>query len=106
MLTEFATELGHVALATWDGEVVGLTFGHAGSAQAIRSLKDFHAGDDSLLSQATRESSSEAAFFNERIACLLKRFSRGEEVDFDDIPVSLKGMTVFQKQVVAACRAI
>jgi methylated-DNA-[protein]-cysteine S-methyltransferase len=107
MLTEFSTQLGHVALATWDGEVVGLTFGHARAEQANRSLRTFHErGDSTLLSQATRETSSEAAFFNERVAHLLQRFATGEPVDFDDIPVSLAGMTSFQKQIVAACRAV
>jgi methylated-DNA-[protein]-cysteine S-methyltransferase len=107
MLTEFPTELGHMALATWDGEVVGLTFGHSRAEQAIRSLQDFHAMSGSkLLKLATEETSSEAAFFNERVAQLLKTFASGEIVDFDDIPVSMTGMTGFQKQVVATCRAI
>jgi methylated-DNA-[protein]-cysteine S-methyltransferase len=107
MLTEFTTALGHLALATLDGEVVGLTFGHAGPERALKSLTDFHAkSDSSLLQQATRESSSEAAFFGQRVASLLRQFAEGEPVDFDDIPVALSGMTDFQKQVVAACRAI
>lgn len=106
MLTEFPTDLGYIALATWDGEIVGLSFGHAGGEQAIRSLQAFHKGDSVLLDQATRETSSEAAFFNDRVAHLLQRFAAGEAVDFDDVPVSLEGLTRFQKQVVAACRAI
>jgi methylated-DNA-[protein]-cysteine S-methyltransferase len=107
MLTEFSTDLGYMALATWDGEIVGLTFGHSRPGRAIRSLKEFHAIHDSiLLRQAASESSNEAMFFNERVAHLLKRFAIGEFVDFDDIPVSLTGMTNFQKQVVAVCRVI
>jgi methylated-DNA-[protein]-cysteine S-methyltransferase len=107
MLTDFTTDLGHMALATWDGDIVGLTFGHFRAEQALRSLKYFHAKQDStLLGHALRENSSEAAFFNERVAELLKRFAAGESVDFDDVSVSLAGMTIFQKQIVAACRAI
>jgi methylated-DNA-[protein]-cysteine S-methyltransferase len=107
MLTNFSTDLGYMALATWGGEVVGLTFGHSRADQAIRSLKSFHAKNDIILfSQAIQENSSEASFFNERVAQLLKRFSAGEPVDFDDITVSLSGMTHFQKRVVTACRGL
>lgn len=107
MFTEFSTKLGHMALATFNGEVVGLTFGHSRAELALSSLRNFHArGDSTLLQQAMQENSSEAAFFNERVARLLEQFAEGDPVDFDDIPVALTGMTGFQKQVVAACRAI
>ena len=106
MLTDFSTDLGHMALATWDGEIVGLAFGYSRADQAIRALKSYYSESDrALLDQAMRESSSEAAFFNERVARLLKKYASGESVDFDDLPLSLVGMTNFQKQVVAACRA-
>lgn len=107
MLSEFETGLGHMALATRDGEIVGLTFGHRDGQKAIESLKGFHAkADSSLLREAMQDTSSEASFFNDRVAKLLQRFAEGERVEFDDVPVSLIGMTGFQKQVVAACRAI
>src|SRR5690606_22894370 len=81
MLTDFTTDLGHMALATWDGEIVGLAFGHSRAEQTIRSLKSFYTQSDrALLDQATRESSSEAAFFNERVARLLKKYATGESV--------------------------
>jgi methylated-DNA-[protein]-cysteine S-methyltransferase len=44
--------------------------------------------------------------FHEYVVELLERFAAGEEVDFADVPVNTAGMTIFQRQVVAACRAI
>jgi methylated-DNA-[protein]-cysteine S-methyltransferase len=107
MLTEFFTGLGHMALATLEGQVVGLTFGHGNRELALGSLQRFHAsGNKAVLNEVLRDNSSESTFLSKRVAELLEKFAEGEPVNFDDIPIALTDMTLFQKQVVAACRAI
>jgi methylated-DNA-[protein]-cysteine S-methyltransferase len=53
-----------------------------------------------------QDTSSQSGAFHQQVEERLARFADGESVDFDDLPISLTGMTVFQKRVVAACRAI
>ncbi len=107
MISLFNTELGSMALATLEGEVVGLAFGHPSEDAARKSLEQFQTRSGSrLFRQAAQENSSEAGFFNDRVVELLKQFACGEMVDFDDIAVATDGMTNFQVQVIGACRAI
>lgn len=107
MLNTFDSQLGHMALATVDGEVAGLSFGHATADRALRSLKAFHSHSGrTLLGRAVQDHSGAAIRLAERVTGLLQEFAEGEPVDFTDIPVSHDGLTTFQKQVVAACRAI
>jgi methylated-DNA-[protein]-cysteine S-methyltransferase len=107
MISVFNTDLRYIALATLDGEVVGLAFGHPSESAARKSLERFHASTGSkILKEALQENCSETAFFNDRVVDRLKQFAGGEAVDFDDIAIATAGMTKFQVQVVAACRAI
>jgi methylated-DNA-[protein]-cysteine S-methyltransferase len=107
MFSTFKTSLGYMTLATWGGEIVGLSFGHSTLGASQKSLEQFYAqGDSHLLKQAGQDSSSKTALFHEQVEQRLTRYAEGESIDLDDLPISLSGMTEFQKQVVAACRAI
>jgi methylated-DNA-[protein]-cysteine S-methyltransferase len=107
MFSTFSTDLGFMALATFDGEVVGLAFGHAAAGGAKKSLEKFHARQDARqLNRALQETAGHDSVFHNRVVQLLERFAAGEEVDFDDVPIDMAGMTDFQKRVVAVCRAI
>ena len=106
MLTDFNTKLGHMALATLAGEVVGLVFGYPTGGQARKPLADYYTGSSStMLRHAATDTSPECAHFHEHVASLLERFADGEPVDFLDVPILLAGLTDFQRKVVAACRA-
>ncbi len=107
MINAFATQLGYMAVATLEGELVGLSFGHPTARVARESLERFHARTGGkLLKQASLEDSTESTLFSDRIIDRLTRFAEGEVVEFDDVAVSTAGMTEFQRQVIAACRAI
>lgn len=107
MISTFKTSLGYMALATWDGEIVGLSFGHPTPGAAQKSLEQFHSrGDSRLLAKALQDTSARSAASHQQVEQRLTRFADGESVEFDDLPISVTGMTDFQKQVVAACRAI
>ncbi|MDZ4658862.1 MAG: methylated-DNA--[protein]-cysteine S-methyltransferase [Bythopirellula sp.] len=107
MISAFATQLGYMALATLDGELIGLSFGHPSERAARQSLERFYTqSGGKLLKQSMLESSTESTLFNDRLIESLTRFADGEAVEFDDVVVSLDGMTEFQTQVIAACRAI
>lgn len=107
MISAFATQFGYMAVATLEGELVGLSFGHPAERIARQSLERFltRSGDE-LLKQARLEDSTESSIFSDRLIDRLTRFAEGEPVEFDDVPVSATGMTEFQRQVIAACRAI
>lgn len=107
MLNTFDSSLGHMALATVDGEVAGLSFGHATADRALRSLRAFHGhSGQTLLGLAAEDDSSATTRLAVRVARMLQRFAEGEPVDFSDIAVSYDGLTTFQQVVIAACRAI
>ncbi len=107
MIVEFATELGYISLAVLDGEVIGISFGHPSARAARQSLERFqaHEGNDQIR-EAMLDNSTASARTSEHVVNLLTRFAEGESVDFDDVPLSLRGMSDFQAEVVAACRAI
>lgn len=107
MLTNFSTRLGYMALATADGEVVSLTFGYPTGELALQSLINVlsHCASP-RLHHFINDHSSGCSDFHSRVVSLLKEYSEGEPVDFADVPTSVDGLTSFQKQVVAACRAI
>lgn len=107
MITEFLTDLGAMSLATYNGEVVGLSFGHPSEKAARKSLEQFQRRSVStVFDQALREASNENLFFHQQVCDQLEQFAAGEPIDFVDVPVRTAGMTGFQKQVVAACRSI
>jgi methylated-DNA-[protein]-cysteine S-methyltransferase len=106
MFSTFETELGTMALATYRREVVGLTFGHRGASAARKSLVQFHSDDDSMLRNAQQDDSPATVSFHNKVVNKLIEFAAGEEVDLEGIAVNTSRMTVFQKQVHEACRAI
>lgn len=107
MIVEFATELGYMSLAVLDGEVIGISFGHPSARAARQSLERFQADEGSdQICEAMLDNSTASARTSDHVVDLLTRFAEGESVDFDDVPLSLYGMSDFQAEVVAACRAI
>lgn len=107
MIVEFATELGYMSLAVLDGEVIGISFGHPSARAARQSLERFQADEGSdQIREAMLDNSTASARTSDQVVDLLTRFAEGESVDFDDVPLSLRGMSDFQAEVVAACRAI
>jgi methylated-DNA-[protein]-cysteine S-methyltransferase len=107
MISAFSTQLGFMAVALLEGELVGLSFGHPAERVARRSLERFPArSGGSLLKQAMLDDSTESTISSDRLIERLTRFAEGETVEFDDVLVSTIGMTEFQIRVTAACRAI
>ena len=93
----FPTNLGWMALA-WSGEkAVRLTFGHPSAAAAAASL-----GVEAWSATDRRDLPSWVDDLVDR----LQRYSDGETISFDDIPVDLSHLTAFQLKVVRACRKI
>jgi methylated-DNA-[protein]-cysteine S-methyltransferase len=93
----FPTNLGWMALA-WSGEkAVRLTFGHPSAAAAAASL-----GVEAWSATDRRDLPSWVDDLVDR----LQRYSDGETVAFDDIPVDLSHLTAFQLKVIRACRKI
>jgi methylated-DNA-[protein]-cysteine S-methyltransferase len=94
----FPTNLGWMALA-WSGErVVRLTFGHPSAAAAVAHLDqsaDWTATDRADLPPWVAE-----------LVDRLQRYSDGDTVSFDDVPIDLSHLTPFQLKVVRACRKI
>ena len=107
MISAFSTQLGFMAVAILEEELVGLSFGHPSERVARRSLVRFPArSGGSLLKQAMLDYSTESTISSDHLIERLTRFAEGEEVEFDDVLVSTTGMTEFQICVTAACRAI
>jgi methylated-DNA-[protein]-cysteine S-methyltransferase len=107
MIVEFDTALGFMTLATLDGKVMGLSFGHPSRRAARQSLERFHARlDKPLIGQAAQDDSRESELASDRVVELLICFAAGEPVDFVDVAILTTDMTEFQREVVAACRAI
>ncbi len=105
MLKSFDSALGQVAFLIDRGEVLAITFGHHSATAACKALDEILARQENPASIAST-GSSEDAFLAEQLEERLTRFARGEVIDFDDLPISLAGLTRFQRLVVAACRAI
>jgi len=93
----FPTNLGWMALA-WSGEkVVRLAFGHPSAAAAAANLE--------LDASPTADRRALPAWVADLVD-RLQRYSAGEDVAFDDIPVDLSHLTAFQLKVARACRKI
>jgi methylated-DNA-[protein]-cysteine S-methyltransferase len=74
-----------------------ITFGHPSAAAAAASL-----GVEAWSATDRRDLPAWVADLVER----LQRYSDGEAVTFDDVPVDLSHLTAFQLKVVRACRKI
>ena len=95
----FETKLGYTALARREALLVALTFGHASEKSAVQALLEVL--DDPNLSEVRFVYPGEDILADRIIA-----FAQGEPVEFLDVPVNTKGMTAFQRRVIATCRAI
>ncbi|QEG34107.1 methylated-DNA--[protein]-cysteine S-methyltransferase [Bythopirellula goksoeyrii] len=105
MLKSFDTALGHMAFLIDGGEVLALTFGYPTAMAARKALNERLDSSASPRSKTTSDP-GEDAYLAEQLEERLSRFAEGEAVDFDDLPISIAGLTKFQRQVIAACRAI
>jgi len=76
---------------------VRLTFGHPSAAAAAASL------DVQAWSATDRR---DLPSWVDDLVDRLQRYSDGETISFDDIPVDLSHLTAFQLKVVRACRKI
>jgi methylated-DNA-[protein]-cysteine S-methyltransferase len=99
-----STALGHVAVAVAEGMIVGVSIGHsAGRTAAGRLAKMLGESLESIELDGAHDA-------DERLALetldRLVRYSDGEPVSFDDLPVALDHLSPFQRRVAAACRAI
>jgi methylated-DNA-[protein]-cysteine S-methyltransferase len=99
-----STALGHVAVAVADWQIVGVSIGHsAGRPAAARLAKMLGESLESIRFDCPHDA-------DERLALealdRVVRYSDGEPVTLDDLPVALDHLSPFQRRVAAACRAI
>ena len=99
-----ASELGALAVAMLNGEVVGIRFGYSSERAAVAALlkTTYLAESKDVTGQASRHDDDLADDLLER----LQRYADGEPVDFSDVPVAIDHLSTFQRRVVKACRAI
>lgn len=95
------SELGHIAVATLGGKLVGVTFGYRTAAAATAALKRRLAEQ-----RAEYKSHSEDDELAADVLARLVRYAEGEPVDFSDVPVAVDHLTPFGRRVIRACRAI
>lgn len=103
VLTVGATDLGHIAIAAYRGEILAVSFGHrtSGSAlQRVAKLAALNVGDSGPISQEDDQNLADDVLDR------LQRFGAGESVDFSDVLTSAGHLSTFQRRVVKACRAI
>src|SRR5438552_224028 len=94
----FPSDLGWFAIA-WSGDqLTRLTFGHPSAAAAIASLE----ADDDF---ATTNSKTVPAWIQE-LTARLQSYAAGHDEQFDDVPLDLSHLSVFQARVIRACRRI
>ena len=104
LLLAAPSSTGFVAVAVRGGCVTGVSFGHESANRAIDGLKTTLGNlSDPMAAPAANENDDKLA---RDVLDRLVRYLDGEPVDFDDVPVTLKHLSAFQRRVVAACRAI
>jgi methylated-DNA-[protein]-cysteine S-methyltransferase len=96
------TELGYVAVAVLNGEVMAVSFGHRTIASAMQRVAGIAAAADG--SPYTPADADEQ--LAQEVRDRLVRYAAGKPVDFSDIPTSVSHLSPFQRRVVKACRAI
>jgi methylated-DNA-[protein]-cysteine S-methyltransferase len=99
-----STAMGYVAVAVVDERIFGISIGHsAGRPAAGRLAKMLGESLESIPFDCPHD-------VGERLALealdRVVRYSDGEPVTFDDLPVALDHLSPFQRRVAAACRAI
>lgn len=90
----FPSELGWQAIVGCDGYLAQLTFGHASPQDAWQAV------------EASLVPGSEPGDWAPKLVAQLQAFAQGEVVDFSEVPLLDEGTSAFQREVIAACRAI
>jgi methylated-DNA-[protein]-cysteine S-methyltransferase len=96
------SQFGHLGIAVAGHNVVGISIGHRSDADAAGRLKK-------LLASGIDSSDVTADADEQLLVDTLDRivqFLAGTTDDFNDVPISLEHLSIFQRRVVAACRAI
>ena len=99
------SDLGGLAVAVDQGEVIGVSFGNRNRAAASAALAKKLASGEGPAEQRD-DDSEEDLLLAEEVLEQLQRFAAGEPVELKKIVVSLDHLTTFQRRVVKACRAI
>jgi methylated-DNA-[protein]-cysteine S-methyltransferase len=93
-LVTFSTALGWVAMIGSGRLLKQLTFGHPTAADAIAAL------DSAVLAGAR------PGRWNPSLVHQLQAFAAGRPEHFDNVEVDIRGLSPFQRRVVAHCRRI
>jgi methylated-DNA-[protein]-cysteine S-methyltransferase len=108
VLDLFESELGWIAVAAAENRLLGVVFGYARKADALVAAKSRGmTGVSSGVSAARREKSGHVD--ENWLADLRERFlsfAAGQFEDFRDVAIDEAHLTVFDRTVVRACRAI
>jgi methylated-DNA-[protein]-cysteine S-methyltransferase len=100
-----ASELGGLAVAVANGEVVGVSFGNRNVQAAETALRRKLDQYWPLPSDAEHASDDDLDLAEE-VLDLLQRFAGGEPVDLKKVPIAVEHLSPFQQKVVKACRGI
>ncbi len=104
------TALGTMALAIGPGGLRGLTFGHPEADSAIAALAGYTASSsrsrrlsvDAIAGDAV----SDPADWVPQLIDQLQSYAAGDPIDFLETPLDFSGVSMFQRAVLIACRAI
>jgi len=101
------SDLGGLAVAAVDGEVIGVSFGNrtAGAASLALARRLSSYAKEVAEADAAKVGDDDLSLAEEVLE-RLQQFAAGEIVDLNRIPVSLNHLSTFQRRVVKACRAI
>ncbi len=101
------SDLGGLAVAVVGGKVVGVSFGNrtAGAAAVALTRRLSGYAAETAETDAVEPNEDDLALADDVLE-LLQQFAAGETVDLTRIPLSLNHLTLFQRRVVKACRAI
>jgi methylated-DNA-[protein]-cysteine S-methyltransferase len=104
-MTVFPSALGWMAAAWRGGDLLGLTFNHAGPQAAMGSLTASlsKAPQAILLSDCVED---EPTGCQAELIARLQAFAAGADDEFLDVPLDLAEHTAFQRRVIHYCRRI
>ena len=94
----FPSELGWMAVAWLDGQLLRLTMGHPSAASATASI-------EADLCLPVAEGQEITAWIME-LSRRLQSYAAGNSERFDDVPLDLSYLSEFQARVVRVCRKI
>jgi len=102
----FETNLGWMAIAWRDGALEGNVFGHASQRNAEIALARSLRMLEPKGFTASRPTSTDAPNWIKELMDGLRRFAKGEAIDFFNVPLALDHLTPFGRRVVAVCQRI